>query len=739
MTKPRGLVFAAVLWTAGCIGSSRAQTAAEGGARVPGKEWNLSHVGNLSRVPGLKAPHKDLLAKQGFFLTPQDPPPRPKTKPSSAGEYANPRAQTQATHLFHVYERNDYLRFPSFITVDLAIDTTHAFFDAVLRDLEEYQLGPMLGRALASLLKEAEKVRAGANTDTGRREAGRSATFWAVALRLLNDKATIPPALRADTQNLVKAINAAESPLPIAISKADFDVTQTRPRGHYTRSKGLERFFRSMSWLGMAAFPVEGKQTDVETVALLARAWLGSKVGREGLERLMTVTSFFAGGADASGLAEAAEALKRVLPDADKVTADKLVASDVQARLGKELAAALAPPRIDQGQADRQVRVLGRRAFEDTVGMQMLIPALVGAASVNVGFAVSALMGPRGAAAVLGSPIAREVILADLPGAVHSRFNADLGKGRDMVAAVAQDRWSQDAYRGTLYALRTLLDPLPDKMPQLLTTDAWRLRALQAFASGWAELRHDTILYGAQMGAECDAEDLEPPPCWVEPVPDLYRRLAAMARGLDKRLAGSGIDLNFTPKAKPRAPDGTPDATEMVLPLAEKTKMLLKFLDELAETAQVEVKGGNLARAQLDRLTIIGGTVEWMLMSFANSGEMNDRDADMAVVADVFTWRPSGEALEVGVARPDLIYAIIPSAHGPVLARGAVMSYREFMQPIEKRMTDEEWRKEIEAGRTPARPSWLAPLYAEPAGPVKPPKVTQGRCGPMSGAFIECL
>jgi hypothetical protein len=38
----------------------------------------------LSRVPGLKATHKDLLAKQGFFLAPQDPPPRPKSRASSA-------------------------------------------------------------------------------------------------------------------------------------------------------------------------------------------------------------------------------------------------------------------------------------------------------------------------------------------------------------------------------------------------------------------------------------------------------------------------------------------------------------------------------------------------------------------------------------------------------------------------------------------------------------------------------
>jgi len=41
-------------------------------------------------------------------------------------------------------------------------------------------------------------------------------------------------------------------------------------------------------------------------------------------------------------------------------------------------------------------------------------------------------------------------------------------------------------------------------------------------------------------------------------------------------------------------------------------------------------------------------------------------------------------------------------------------------------------------GKEPQRPAWVAPLYAAPVGPVKF-NTTQGRCGPMSGAFIECL
>jgi hypothetical protein len=60
------------------------------------------------------------------------------------------------------------------------------------------------------------------------------------------------------------------------------------------------------------------------------------------------------------------------------------------------------------------------------------------------------------------------------------------------------------------------------------------------------------------------------------------------------------------------------------------------------------------------------------------------------------------------------------------------------MHPAAERLTDEAWRKMIALGKEPQRPAWVAPLYAAPVGPVKF-NTTQGRCGPMSGAFIECL
>jgi len=295
------------------------------------------------------------------------------------------------------------------------------------------------------------------------------------------------------------------------------------------------------------------------------------------------------------------------------------------------------------------------------------------------------------------------------------------------VAEIAARRWGEDAYHGTLHALRVLLAPPATGAPALVRTASWRLRQLQAFAAGWSELRHDTLLYGEQLGAECDAPESDPPPGWVEPVPALYRRLAATVHALDERLSAAGI----------RGATATDETNPYYQPLSAKANILLGLLDFLAGVADTELAGAPLTRAQREKITRFGGHVEWLLISLANTDLLSRRDQDMAVIADVFTWRPSGLVVEVGVGRPDLLYAIIPGPDGPVIARGAVMSYRAFVQPMEQRLDDERWRARVAAGTIPPRPRWIAPIYAPPIAAVKPKGEGVTRCGPMSGARID--
>ncbi len=712
--------------------------------------WLLSRVMNLQRLGRLTPRQRGLLARQGFFLAPQ-----PSTKPGN-----------RATHLFHVYERNDYIAFPSFVTVDLAIDATHAYFDAVLREVESLHLVPRLKAALAALCAEAETVRRGARSRAGKRAARRAVIYWAVALRLLEQPARgdapdvarvaspmdryrprprpahkaarpkvrltpVPAAVRADVRRTVAAVQRARGGVSERVLKATLDLTQFRPRGHYTRTGVLQRFFRAMSWLGMAAFPVTGPKRDVAAVALLARSYLGSAKGRKGLERIKAVTSFFVGGPDAADLAAAARLLSSARPGAAHARADALVRPAALKAYTAKLAT-LPRPRITSTATSRaegpQVRVLGRRAFEDNVALQKIIGALnaLVTSSPRAPQRVTA-PGALGSAALLGSDLARSLVVGRPTTPALKALDRGLLAGRTHIAGLPAARWNEDAYHGTLYALRALLPAPPASAPRLLRTPAWRRRALQAFAGGWAELRHDTILYGEQSGAECDAPDPPAPPGWVEPVPAVYARLASLVQALDKRLRAAGLPL------KRADPHGQPYAR----PLAEKTKQVVRLLHFLRDASKKELGGQPLTAAERKRITLMGGEVEWLLISLANTDLLARRDQDMAVIADVFTWRSAGKAVEVGVGHPELMYAIVPGPRGPVLARGAVMSYREFLQPVTKRLTDAEWRKRLAAGRAPKRPTWLAPLYAEPVPAIRVKGRGVSRCGPSSGAGLS--
>lgn len=699
-------------------------------------------VAGLDRLGALTPRQQALLQANGFFLAPQ---------PGTPGK--------QATHLFQVYERNDYLQLPSYVTVDLAIDATHAFLDAVLRGVEEQHLHAELGTALRALQAEALGLHRGARTAPARQAAARAVTILSVALDLLVTRApgdpadadadaeperpaprprrgarpaparpavkapALPPALRADVAKAVAAVTAAGGTLPAGLLRAPVDLTQMKVRGHYTGTTRLRQFFRAMSWLGQVALPVAGATADVELVAVLARAYLGSTAGRAALDRVLGVTTFFAGGPDAADLRAAAARLVKVLPGAARAGADALVARTLVPRYAAELAQ-LAPPRIQStataDTAPVQVRILGRRAFEDAVALQALLPALRLLDPARAPAVLPDTMGALGAAALLGSDPARQLLVAG-----HAALAPGIGQGRQALAAVAADRWRQDAYHGTVHALRALLDPPPAAAPALYRSPGWALRALQGFAAGWAELRHDTILYGEQLGAECDAPDPDPPHGWVEPLPEVYDRLSAVVRELTVRLKAAGVS------------DALPGGGRYQKPLKEKTELLSGLLDFLATAARLELAGKPLSREQHKRITLIGGELEWLLISLANTDLLSPRDKDMAVVADVFTWRTAGQAVHVAVGHPDLVYAAIPGPKGPQIARGAVMSYRAFLAPVADRLTDEAWRQRLATGQAPPRPAWLAPIYAEPVPAIRIKGEGVFRCGASSGSSLE--
>ena len=82
----------------------------------------------------------------------------------------------------------------------------------------------------------------------------RNLLLFAVALSLL-DGNTVSPIAGADAteiQSLVDVVNSASGLVELLLFGQIrlIDASQFQPRGHYTDSPELERYFRSLMWLG---------------------------------------------------------------------------------------------------------------------------------------------------------------------------------------------------------------------------------------------------------------------------------------------------------------------------------------------------------------------------------------------------------------------------------------------------------------------------------------------------------
>jgi len=126
---------------------------------------DLAKVVNLDRFPGLTEEHRRRLAEDGFFVVP-----------------------STALAPFQLYERNERLGLPSYVTPELVVDAYRAVLASVERDVELSFAAPALHRALAGLVQRGIELRRFSLGD--RRDdieaLDRAIAVFAVAARLLS-------------------------------------------------------------------------------------------------------------------------------------------------------------------------------------------------------------------------------------------------------------------------------------------------------------------------------------------------------------------------------------------------------------------------------------------------------------------------------------------------------------------------------------------------------------------------
>ncbi|NLO28772.1 MAG: DUF3160 domain-containing protein [Actinobacteria bacterium] len=645
---------------------------------------DLASITNLETAQLTEA-QKQVLARQSFVAVVQDPLNGP-------------------WKFWQTYETARYQGLPLFVTTDSVLNAYHGLFDTLLQRMEETALYDQAVTMTEALYNAASDQWNTATDPVIKEDARLNMAFFAVAGSLLQDALAAPDLTRDEVQAELLLIENADGPDESPILGYTEDYSQYKPRGHYTRSEQLERYFKTLMWYGHTGFFINPRNPDIteeEAADLTRRAILvsSSLVGeaKQAWLAIYEPTSFLVGRADDLTVDDMESVLSKVFgtaqPEPDALADSGKIAA-VRERLNQ-----LRPPRIlsgvvrlpgdteDREENERSFRVMGQRYIPDSYAFQQLVWAYVGEESPPE--AKRDLPMGLDAMAVLGSHEAYKIAKEDFGQDRYLHWEDQIQKVYEEFADRGADLWPTNLYTGWLEALQHVMTIPAEGAPDFMKSRAWARKSLNTALGSWTELRHDTILYAKQsVTAEGDGGEEPTPQGYVEPYPAFYTKVGELATTLRESLLK--YDLIDSEAAN-------------------KLEMMIYVVDTLASIAEKELAGQELTAEERSVITEYGHYLE-MLEQFdvaSDHGLTLSPSAEKSpLVADVHTSYNSKLALEEGTGYPLTFYAAFELNGQLQIFAGASYAYYEFTVPLDRRMTDEEWTALLDSGQAPPRPVW---------------------------------
>ncbi len=661
------------------------------------------------------------------------------------------------------------------VTSDSVLHLYHLFFDQLLKNAEaRYFVDDVT--AMCKTMAEASGGQAASLQGDLREAAVRNRAFYAVCAAVLDPEWTVPDDVGADVAATVALINdhAGFEPNPIFVRGCPEaclvcdpvvqhecneqgwycgceDFSQYVPRGHYTQSEELKRYFKAVMWLGRIPFRIASDTETLQAVlATLLMTHLAVDVdgGQVPLAdrwfRLYRVTGFFVGAADDLTFSEYEGAIREALGEADvTVLADAGALAALKDELRRLRSPAILSGMLsmyqDVTKETQGFRFMGQRFTPDGYLMGQTVspyvkvdttsPEYAGLRStcgidestacddidqdqINCVCANGVDFGPYGPCrllsrgldvmSILGSAQADEILAMDER---YCAFRSVVDGLKAEFADYTKADWTQNAYWSWLHALKPLLAETGAGWPTFTTTPKWRLKQLRTALASWTQLRHDTILYVKQPYTPGAGTGF--PPAfggYVEPVPGLFHRLAFLTAFTKDGLASLGV-----------LPAG-------IVPTMDRTQALLEGLRDIAIA---EVEGRALTEAQQAVIEGFPDTYAGIVMDLAQvfteppadpgepvQPEVAGDGLRASLVADVHTDGNTKTVLEEAVGNLDWVLVLHKAPGGAITASiGPAFTYYEFPHPMNDRLTDEAWREMLTGTEPPDQPEWTAPLH----------------------------
>jgi hypothetical protein len=640
---------------------------------------------------------------------------------------------------------------PVVITTDSILQANHKTYNDLLMRLEAKMLAPQLAFFLTKVRQQV-RIDAGANTNPELASLYTDVdSYLSVPLALFASKvkiADVPPKAMDYVELVQQSSGIASVTLFGGERKVDFSLF--KPRGHYTKHKRLERYFRAMNWLAHIDFRLVEYDLNGEprlnvnhiTAAVLLHQAIKSANQRTTWQKFDHLINTFVGESDNMTLPD----LDRFLADAGIETAKNVLHLEKVTPLLTLLTSGdygqqqitgqllkVAPSNQELQARPISFMMLGQRFVIDSYIMSQLVfdQLLVNAQKVP-----RPLPSPLDVMYVLGNDHAKTHLQAEL---TQYGYQKNLDSLRTLVEGYNATFWTSNTYNRWLNGLRALnVNTTHSAYPQAMQTSAWADKMLHTQLASWTQLRHDNILHVKQSftgGVAC-----EYPAGYVEPYPAFYAAVRDYARAGYEAL--TSLDLTTDIKAEQVLlqlenddfritsinrlfPDDVSTLRDKVLAYFEHLEYVTTMLQTIAEkelrlepfSQKEEAFIKDTAVLQKKDLNICGVPPlktwnGWYPKLFPWE------DESPVLIADIHT-NPNIE--EPPLAPPSVLHVatgsvvamvlIVDTDEGPTMYVGPSFSYYEVIEKGEagtppNRLTDQDWEVQLRNNPSPTPPDW---------------------------------
>ncbi len=600
---------------------------------------------------------------------------------------------------------------PIFITTDTILHVWHLIFDKVLEKTEEDIFFPLLNALIIESIK---------NMKNNLLLEAHTIIYFNVALKIIDSGLTLdlPIEIEQASEVLYNSIMSLSQPVYAGLTKRFIDdYSQYKPRGHYTKSETLEKYFRLYKWLARIPFffddyigysllqisPESMIKSALEVTWILKNTtinYLNNQIS--GFEIWDTIMDF---------LYVIMGPPNSITPKDIDFHCSKMIGNNWNLNeINEEIMNQVQNDVLN----DELIPEPDFPFYVDILAYGFKSPktfTLFGEIETVDGYAFQSVVHPNinerllphgldFAYTCLESNHSLELLKGEYPNEFidFPEYEEVLEETKEEVNLLKLTK-NETLQWNWIESLKSLAVDVPECnepiiLPEFMNSTAWMDEKLTTIMGSYTQLRHDTILYTKQSytGIICST-----PTAFVEPYPDFYHSLGMLSqiyKNSFESLCQVGYNFisgffnflrfldTFTYICFRLEDISIKELCQLPLTIEDKT-----FITSIYHEEHPDDYCGAPTYAR--------GWLPYLLTNFHYAYYEVDSipNSRATLIADIHTDTNYGDVLHFSTGFLEHIIAYVPSWEGheiPVV--GPVFSFFEFPAPDYNRLTDEEWR-----------------------------------------------